>query len=165
MSSVYVPDELKERIEFYSRVHGKPMWRVVMDAMTFYEMFYKGKLEDKTGETKFPELAKAVWYVIKLSMAVGALKADTNPQRAEMLQRAIKQVRERLGVDTSLLERAVYDYIQVKLSSDGEKADPEKADPDMQRDAEIELTNALKLVVLDILYNTLTKQATDKQND
>ena len=159
MSSIYVPDELKERIEFYSKVHGKPMWRVVMDAMTFYEMFYKGKLEDKTGETKFPELAKAVWYVVKLSMAVGALKADTNPQRAEMLQRAVKQVRERLGVDTSLLERAIYDYIQSKLSNGGEKTNP-----DLQRDAEIELTNALKLVVLDMLYNTLTKQNAERQN-
>jgi hypothetical protein len=159
MSSIYVPDELKERIEFYSKVHGKPMWRVVMDAMTFYEMFYKGKLEDKTGETKFPELAKAVWYIVKLSMAVGALKADTTPRRAEMLQKTIKQVRERLGVDTSMLERAVYDYIQTKLNSDGEKTNP-----DLQKDAEIELTNALKLVVLDMLYNTLTKQTTDKQN-
>ena len=159
MSSVYVPDELKERIEFYSKVHGKPMWRVVMDAMTFYEMFYKGKLEDKTGVTKFPELAKVTWYVVKLSMAVGALKADTTPRRAEMLQKTIKQVRERLGVDTSLLERAVYDYIQVKLSGDGEKVNQ-----DLQKDAEIELTNALKLIVLDILYNTLTKQSTDKQN-
>ena len=157
MSTIYVPDELKERIEFYSKVHGKPMWRVVMDAMTFYEMFYKGKLEDKTGETKFPELAKVVWYIIKLSMAVGALKADTSPQRAEMLQRTIKQVRERLGADTSLLERAVYDYIHVKLSNGNEKANP-----DMQRDAEIELTNALKLVVLDILYNMLTKQTNNK---
>ena len=159
MSSIYVPDELKERIEFYSKVHGKPMWRVVMDAMTFYEMFYKGRLEDKTGETKFPELAKSVWYVVKLSMAVGALKADTSPQRAEMLQRAVKQVRERLGVDTSLLERAIYDYIQAKLS-DGS----EKVNQDLQRDAEIELTNALKLVVLDILYNTLTKQNAERQN-
>jgi hypothetical protein len=159
MSTIYVPDELKERIEFYSRVHGKPMWRVVMDAMTFYEMFYKGRLEDKTGETKFPELAKTVWYIVKLSMAVGALKADTSPQRAEMLQRVIKQVRERLGVDTSLLERAVYDYIQSKLSDDSEKNNP-----DLQRDAEIELTNALKLVVLDMLYNTLTRQKTEKQN-
>jgi len=159
MSSVYVPDELKERIEFYSKVHGKPMWRVVMDAMTFYEMFYKGKLEDKTGATKFPELAKVAWYIVKLSMAVGALKADTSPQRAEMLQKTIKQVRERLGVDTSLLERAVYDYIQVKLSGGGEKANQ-----DLQKDVEIELTNALKLIVLDILYNTLTKQSTDKQN-
>ncbi len=159
MSSIYLPDELKERIEFYSRVHGKPMWRVVMDAMTFYEMFYRGRLEDKTGETKFPELAKAVWYIVKLSMAVGALKADTTPRRAEMLQRAIKQVRERLGVDTSLLERAVYDYIQVKLSNDNEKANP-----DIQRDVEIELTNALKLVVLDIVYNTLAKQTANKKN-
>jgi len=158
MSSIYVPDELKERIEFYSRTHGKAQWRVVMDAMTFYEMFYKGKLEDKTGETKFPELAKAVWYIVKLSMAVGALKADTTPQRAEMLQRVVKQVRERLGVDTSLLERAVYDYIQAKLSSD-----KDRTSADLQRDAEIELTNALKLVVLDILYNTLTAQATGKQ--
>jgi hypothetical protein len=160
MSTIYIPDELKERIEFYSKVHSKPMWRVVMDAMTFYEMFYKGKLEDKTGETKFPELAKAVWYVVKLSMAVGALKADTSPQRAEMLQRVMKQIRERLGVDVSLLERAVYDYIQVKLSSDDEKANP-----DLQRDAEIELTNALKLVVLDILYNALTKQTANKKNE
>jgi len=159
MSSIYVPDELKERIEFYSKVHSKPMWRVVMDAMTFYEMFYKGKLEDKTGETKFPELAKVAWYVVKLSMAVGALKADTTPRRAEMLQKTIKQVRERLGVDMSLLERAVYDYIQSKLSNDGEKANT-----DLQKDAEIELTNALKLVVLDILYNTLTKQNAERQN-
>jgi type IV secretory pathway VirB6-like protein len=159
MSAIYIPDELKERIEFYSKVHSKPMWRVVMDAMTFYEMFHKGKLEDKTGETKFPELAKVVWYIVKLSMAVGALKADTTPRRAEMLQRTIKQVKDRLGVDVSLLERATYDYIQAKLSSD-----KENVGADLQRDAEVELTNALKLVVLDILYNTLTKQATVKQN-
>jgi hypothetical protein len=159
MSSIYVPDELKERIEFYSRTHGKAQWRVVMDAMTFYEMFYKGKLEDKTGETKFPELAKAVWYIVKLSMSVGALKADTSPQRAEMLQRVMKQVKERVGVDVALLERAMYDYIQVKLNSDSEKTNP-----DLQRDVEIELTNALKLVVLDILHNTLTKQSAVKQN-
>jgi hypothetical protein len=154
-----VPDELKERIEFYSKVHGKPMWRVVMDAMTFYEMFYKGKLENKTGETKFPQLAKAVWYIVKLSMAVGALKADTTPQRAEMLQKVIKQVKERLGVDVSLLERAVYDYIQTKLSNEGEKTNPE-----LQKDADIELTNALKLVALDILYNTLSMQSSEEQN-
>jgi hypothetical protein len=160
MSTIYVPDELKERIEFYSKVHGKPMWRVVMDAMTFYEMFYKGRLEDKTGETKFPELAKVAWYIIKLSMAVGALKADTTPQRAEMLQRVIKQVRERLGVDTSLLERTVYDYIQVKLTSSEGNANPE-----FQKDVEIELTNALKLVVLDILHNTLTKTPTKRVSD
>jgi hypothetical protein len=153
MSSIYVPDELKERIEFYSKAHGKPMWRVVMDAMAFYEMFYKGRLEDKTGETKFPELAKAAWYVVKLSMAVGALKADTTPQRAEMLQRVVKQVKDRLGVDVSLLERAVYDYIHVKLHSGGEKVSP-----DLQRDVEIELTNALKLVALDVLYSTLSKR-------
>jgi len=159
MSSIYVPEELKERIEFYSRIHGKAQWRVVMDAMTFYEMFYKGKLEDKTGETKFPELAKAVWYIVKLSMAVGALKADTSPQRAEMLQKVIKQVRERLRVDTSLMERAVYDYIQARLSENSEKTNP-----DIQRDVEIELTNALKLVALDILYNMFTKQNTEKQN-
>jgi len=159
MNSIYVPDELKERIEFYSKVHGKAQWRVVMDAMTFYEMFYKGKLEDKTGETKFPELAKAVWYIVKLSMAVGALKADTSPQRAEMLQRVMKQVKERVGVDVTLLERAVYDYIQAKLSSgkDGASAD-------LLRDVEIELTNALKLAVLDMLYYTLTKQSAVKQN-
>jgi hypothetical protein len=159
VSTIYVPDELKERIEFYSKIHGKPMWRVVMDAMTFYEMFYKGKLEDKTGETKFPQLAKAVWYIIKLSMAVGALKADTSPQRAEMLQRVIKQVRERLGIDTSLFERAIYDYIQVKLSDNKEGINPE-----LQKDVEIELTNALKLVALDILYNTLARQASNNKN-
>jgi hypothetical protein len=100
-----------------------------------------------------------VWYIVKLSMAVGALKADTTPQRAEMLQRAIKQVRERLGVDTSLLEHAVYDYIHVKLNDSNEKTNP-----DLQKDAEIELTNALKLVVLDMLHNTLSKQTIDKQN-
>jgi hypothetical protein len=159
MSTIYVPDELKERIEFYSRVHGKPMWRVVMDAMTFYEMFYKGKLEEKDGETKFPELAKVTWYIVKLSIAVGALKADTTPLRAEMLQRAIKQVRERLNTDTSLLERAVYDYIHVKLSDSGEKVNP-----DIQRDVEIELTNALKLTVLDMLHNVLSRQAISRQN-
>jgi hypothetical protein len=158
MSSIYVPDELKERIEFYSKIHGKPQWRIIMDGVVLYEMFYKGKLQDKTGETKFPELAKAVWYIVKLSMAVGALKADTSPQRAEMLQRVMKQVKERVGVDVTLLERAVYDYIQAKLNSNGEKANS-----DMQRDVEIELTNALKLVVLDILYSMLSKQATDKQ--
>jgi len=159
MSSVYVPEELKERIEFYSKVHGKPMWRVIMDGVVLYEMFYKGKLESRNGETKFPELAKAVWYIVKLSMAVGALKADTSPQRAELLQRAIKQVKDRLGVDTSLLERATYDYIQSKLDNSGEKTNPE-----LLKDAEVELTNALKLVVLDILYNALAKQTYDKQS-
>jgi peptidoglycan/xylan/chitin deacetylase (PgdA/CDA1 family) len=153
MSSIYVPDELKERIEFYSKIHGKPQWRIIMDGVVLYEMFYKGKLQDKTGETKFPILTKAVWYIVKLSMAVGALKADTTPQRAEMLQRVIKQVKDRLGVDVSLLERAVYDYINVKLHDNGEKANP-----DLQKDVEIELTNALKLVALDILYNTMTSK-------
>jgi len=150
MGTIYVPNELKERIDFYAKVHGKPLWRVVMDAMTFYEMFNSGKLRRKDGTSEFPELAKAIWYSVKISMAVGALKADTRPERAESVQRVIKQIKERLGINTSLFERALYDYIQLKL-------DP-NANPEYKKDVEIELTNALKLLVLEIIYKALQKE-------
>jgi len=150
MSTVWVPDELKQRIEFYAKIHGKPLWRVVEDAMVFYEMFHKGALIDrKTHNLNVPQAAKAVWYMVKLGIGVGALKAELTPQRAELLQKTIKQVRERLNIDVALLERALYDYIQKKLSHDMNEEE--------KRDAEIELTNALKLVYLDIIYSLFTR--------
>jgi hypothetical protein len=142
MVAVEVPEEVWRVIDDYARVHGKPAWRVVMDAVSLYAAYYGGRLRNPDWTRPFPAPGKAAWYAVKLAMAVGAVKADPSPERVRRLHNIIAQVRKRLGINCDALELALYDYIAARQSGD----------PERIKDAEIELTGALSIVVQDMIW-------------
>jgi hypothetical protein len=149
MAAIEVPEEVKRLVDDYAHVHGKPAWRVVMDAVSLYAAYYGGRLRERDGSRPFPPAGKAAWYAVKLAMAVGAVKADPSPARVKRLHEMMSQVRKRLGVDCNVLELALYDYIAARQSGD----------PERVRDAEMELTGALSIVVQDMIWQAASAMA------
>jgi hypothetical protein len=149
MAVIEVPEEVWRVIDDYARVHGKPAWRVVMDAVSLYAAYHGGRLRERDGSRPFPPAGRAAWYAVKLAMAVGAVKADPSPERVRKLHDIIAQVRKRLGINCDILEFALYDYIAARQSGDAERI----------RDAEIELTGALSIVVQDMIWQAASATA------
>jgi hypothetical protein len=149
MAAIEVPEEVKRLIDDYARVHGRPAWRVVMDAASLYAAYHGGRLRERDGSRPFPPAGKAAWYAAKLAMAVGAVKADPSPGRVKKLHDVMSQVRKRLGVNCDVLEFALYDYIAARQSGD----------PERVRDAEIELTGALNIVIQDMIWHAVQSTA------
>jgi hypothetical protein len=149
VAAVEVPEEVKKLIDDYARVHGKPAWRVVMDAVSLYAAYHGGRLRERDGSRPFPPAGRAAWYAIKLAMAVGAVKADPSPERVRKLHEIMSQVRKRLGINCNVLELALYDYIAARQSGS----------PERVKDAEVELTGALSIVVQDMIWQAASAMA------
>jgi len=146
-TTVWMPVELKARVESLSRKYGKPQWRILMEAVALYET----TLRKYAALQELPSVDKALWYMEKLAMSIGALKENPGDDNLAKTAKTISQVRERLQVDTSLLEKAVADYVKVvKDSRAGSKARDE---------ATIELNMALKFTLVEITYKHILKEA------
>ena len=119
----------------------------MLDALTLYETTLR---KPKT-KAELPAVDKVLWYIQKLSMSIGALK--DNPSQANLLkaQKTIEQIRERLKVDTKLLELAINDY--ARLIEKKEKRD----------EANLEINMALKSVLLEIVYNYILREQEPNQ--
>ena len=141
-AQIYVPNEFKVRLDLLSRRYGKTKWKILLDALSLYET----SLRRAKAKQELPHLEKGIWYVMKLCMSVGAFKAKPDDSSLQQTMKTINQVRERLKIDTSLLEKALQDYLAHakanKLSSD----------------AIMELNETLKLTVTDIVYNYMLKE-------
>jgi len=149
MVQIEVPEEVWRVVDDYARVRGQPAWRVVMDAVSLYAAYHGGRLRNPDWTRPFPPAGKAAWYAIKLAMAVGAVKADPSPERVRKLHAVMAQVRKRLGINCDVLELALYDYIAARQSGS----------PERVRDAEIELTGALSIVVQDMIWQAASAMA------
>jgi hypothetical protein len=149
-TTIYVPVEFKRKIKELSERTGKAQWRILLDALALYEStLRKPKMKEE-----LPVVDKVVWYMQKLSMSIGALKENPSEANLEKTMKTIQQVKERLGVDTSLLERAVVDY--VKLTSNTPQDPIEKHR--VLDEATMEVNMALKSVLLEIVYRWILKE-------
>jgi len=106
-STIYAPKELKERIRGLSEKLGRPQWKILLEALSFYETLVR---KPKAKE-ELPTVDKVVWYIEKLCMSIGALKENPSDANLQKTLKTVSQVRERLGVDTSILEKAASDYV------------------------------------------------------
>jgi len=149
-SSIWVPREFKERLATLSRRYGKPQWKILLDALAMYEAYFR----KSRGKEELPKVDKVVWYIEKLSMSVGAFKENPSKENLEKSMKTLAQVRERLQVDTSLLERALNDYFKLVGSLPEDPVERHTA----LDEAVMEVNMALKSVLIEIVYRHILKE-------
>jgi hypothetical protein len=149
-TTIYVPVEFKQKIKELSERTGKAQWKVLLDALTLYESTLR---RPKTKE-ELPVVDKVVWYMQKLSMSIGALKENPSEENLARTLNTIKQVKERLLVDTSLLERAIIDYVKLVSSAPQDPIEKHR----VLDEARMEINMALKSVLLEIVYTHILKE-------
>jgi hypothetical protein len=139
---IYVPPEFKVRLDILSKRYGKAKWKMLLDALSLYET----SLRKPKAKQKLPNLEKGIWYVMKLCMSVGAFKAKPDDASLQQTMKTVTQIKERLKIDTSLLEKVLQDYLAYAKANK------------LSGDMFMELNETLKLVVTDIVYNFVLKE-------
>ena len=153
-STIYAPPELKDKLRRLSEKTGRTQWKILLEALELYETSLR---KPKTKE-ELPVVDKVIWYMEKLAMSIGALKENPSNENLQKTMKTIQQIRERLKVDTAILERAVADFIKAvntKASNGAEKHA-------MLDEAVIELNMALKSVLIEIVYTYILKEKSEK---
>jgi hypothetical protein len=155
-TTIYVPQEFKQKLKQLSERTGKVQWRVLLDALTLYESTLR---RPKTKE-ELPIVDKIVWYIQKVSMSIGALKENPSEANLEKTMKTISQIRERLNVDTALLERAVVDYVRLVSNAPQDPIEKHR----VLDEAVMEVNMALKSVLLEIVYTHILKEEEASQS-
>jgi hypothetical protein len=155
-TTIYVPVEFKQKIKELSERTGKAQWRLLLDALTLYE----STLRKPRVKEELPVVDKVVWYMQKLAMSIGSLKENPSEDNLNKTVKTIQQVRDRLGVDTGILERAVTDYVRLAGSA---PQDPVSRHRFMD-EATMEVNMALKSVLLEIVYTHILKEEEASQS-
>jgi hypothetical protein len=151
-STIWVPNEFKAKVKALSKKYGKAEWKVLLDALALYETsIRKPKLKEE-----LPVIDKVIWYIEKLSMSVGELKANPTDENLNRTMKTIQQIKERLGADTSILERAINDYYRL-LKNNNKARDDEV-------EARLEVNMALKSVLIEIVFRWILKEEMPSQS-
>jgi hypothetical protein len=149
-TTIYAPPELKSKVKALSERTGKPQWKILLEALALYEStLRKPKIKEE-----LPTVDKVVWYMQKISMSIGALKENPSEVNLEKTMKTIQQVKERLQVDTSLLERAVVDYVKLTGHTPQDPIERHR----ITDEAVMEINMALKSVLLEIVYKWILKE-------
>jgi hypothetical protein len=150
-SSISLPREIFEKLDSLSRRTRKSKQNIILEALSLYET----QIRRPRIKEEFPITDKIIWYMMKLAMSIGALKENPTEVNLNKTMKTISQVRDRLKVNTSVLEKAVQDfYIAMRTL-------PE--DPSLRHDvideATMEINMALKSVLIEIFFNYIYKEA------
>jgi hypothetical protein len=151
-TTVWVPPEFKEKVKQLAQKQGKAEWKVLLDAIALYETSLR---KPKTKE-ELPVVDKVVWYIQKLSMSVGEFKANPTEENLQRTLKTVQQVKERLGVDTAILERALADYVRLLKGNRRERDD--------EVEARMEVNMALKSVLIEIVFKYILKEELPSQS-
>jgi len=139
--SVKVPYYLHDRIKELAQRYNRKMYAIVADALSIYENYLKKPYR----KSELPRLDKASWYVFKLGRSVGAFKENPTKENGEKLLNTLDQIEERLGVKTDLLRGIIKKLIN-------------KPKIRIDTDTSIEINDATKLIIADILNKLLFKE-------
>jgi len=110
---------------------------ILLNALSLYRASLTSK--DRFVKTQ-DRLDKAVWYMLKLSYAVFSFRENPK-QNYRNLNEIIEQIETRLNLDLSLLKKVSLEYLNAST---------------VTNDHKIQITNALKLAMIDILEQVLT---------
>ncbi|RLF08420.1 MAG: hypothetical protein DRJ60_00375 [Thermoprotei archaeon] len=134
---IRVPEELYNRLTKIAEEKDLPIWKVVAEALSYYEHYTK-----KTKEMqKLPRLDKASWYCYKFSASVGSLRENPTEENLALLANTCKQLEERYGIDTKLVLKMASEYVKKRSTQ-----------------AKIEMNETAKLIVGDIICKFLYEQ-------
>ncbi len=150
-TTIWVPVEFKERVKQLAQKQGKAEWKILLDALALYET----SLRKPRVKEELPIVDKVVWYVQKLAMSIGEFKANPTDENLQKTLKTIQQIKERLGVDTSILERAVNDYHRLLKGNRKERED--------EVEARMEVNMALKSVLIEIVFRWILKEELPSQ--
>jgi hypothetical protein len=110
---------------------------ILMNALSLYRASLTSKQRFVKTQDK---LDKCVWYMLKLSYAVFAFREKPKENYSNLIE-IINQIEQRLGIDLSMLRKVSLEYLNAK---------------EITNDHKINITNALKLSLIDILENVIT---------
>jgi len=111
---------------------------ILLNAISMYRAYLTSKQRFIKTQDR---LDKCVWYMLKLSYAVFSFRENPKQNYSNLIE-IIQQIEQRLNIDLSLLKKAVMNYLNAK---------------EITNELKIEITNALKLSLIDILENVLTQ--------
>jgi hypothetical protein len=116
---------------------GLSKQQILLNAISMYRAYLTSKQRFIKEQDK---LDKAIWYMIKLSYAVYSFREKPKENYANLIE-IISQVEQRLNIDLSLLKKVALEYLNASQ---------------ITNELKIEITNALKLSLIDILENVLS---------
>jgi hypothetical protein len=154
-SSISLSREIYEKLDSLSKRTRKSKQNIILEALSLYET----QIRRPRIKEDFPITDKIIWYMMKLSMSIGALKENPSEINFNKTMKTISQIRDRLKVNTSVLEKAVQDfYISMRTL-------PE--DPSLRHDVvdevTMEINMALKSVLIEIFFNYIYKEAPESE--
>jgi len=154
-SSISLSREIYEKLDSLSKRTRKSKQNIILEALSLYET----QIRRPRIKEDFPITDKIIWYMMKLSMSIGALKENPTETNLNKTMKTISQIRDRLKVNTSVLEKAVQDfYISIKTLPD---------DPSLRHDVidevTMEINMALKSVLIEIFFNYIYKEAPESE--
>jgi len=129
-STIKIPGELRVRLWRIARKEGRGMWRVINDALDFYE------LHKPRSKEEFKVWEGAGRYIVRLAFHAGLLKARPSEENLEQLRKVCRQLEEELGVKTEQLVKAAEAYAR-----------------EPSEDNAAELISAAKIAAIEILYS------------
>jgi hypothetical protein len=111
--------------------------QILLNAISMYRAYLSSKQRFIKTQDR---LDKCVWYMLKLSYAVFEFRQNPK-EKFQNVMEIIQQIESRLDIGLSLLKKAVMNYLNAK---------------EITNELKIEITNALKLSLIDIIETVLT---------
>ena len=137
--TIKVNDYIFNYLKKLEKKTGLSKQTILMNALSLY----RASLTNKERFVKTQDkLDKAIWYMLKLSYAVFSFRENPK-QNYQNLVEIIQQIENRLSIDLSLLKKTALEYLNAK---------------EITNEHKINITNALKLSLIDVLESVLTSQ-------
>jgi len=139
--SIKVPKPVHDKIVRLAQRTNKYIYQVVEQGVQQVEILLKRPYKKR----ELPRLDKCSWYIFKLSQSVGAFKENPTVGNWNRLMHTIEQIKERIGVDTEMLEHVV------------KKLHPSRI-REITTSDKIELNDTTKLLIADIIVKMLFEE-------
>lgn len=136
MTTIIVPKELRDTIKALADSENKSQWRIVQEAISFK---YTEK-KNPTIKTNLSHADKISWYLCKVLMSIGELKASPTKENLNRLEKTLIQVADRLKLphnNVNLLLRIARDYVS--------------SDENIRKQIRSEINSVAKMVAIDIM--------------
>jgi hypothetical protein len=138
--TIRVNDMIFNYLNKLEKKTGLSKQQILLNAISMYRAYLTSKQRFVKSQDK---LDKAVWYIIKLSYAIYSFR-EKPKENYQNLVEIIQQIENRLNLDLSLLKKVSLEYLNAST---------------ITNDHKINITNALKLSLIDIIETVLTEES------
>ena len=145
-STIRVPKEVKQRIDYLREKSGKVTWEVINEAISFYEGF----LKRPSVRTSTSNLDKLSWYITKIATSFGAFKENPTEENYRYLEKRVQELKDRFGIEADILIRLADYYKRTK-------------DDELRKKIRIDLNSAFKQVVKELIIQLMFELVTKEQ--